>query len=183
MKLVLDASVALNWMNLPDQPLRTKAFRILQDLDTYSVCVPTIWPLEIAHGALRAERTGMADAGMLARFREILEAVPIIEESRPTQLWLSRSVSLAREYRLTVYDASYLELATTLGATLATFDQRLHEAAQACNLDILGIPSRLTEPIVQYGSFDAESARYSANNKADAPNWRMPDHFTPYFVR
>ena len=176
MKLVLDASVALNWLNLPEQSLRATAFRILQGLDAYTICVPAIWPLEIAHGALRAERAGMADASMLARFREILDSVSVIEESRPTQLWLSRSISLAREHRLTVYDASYLELAIAMGATLATFDQRLHGAAQACGLALLGPPPGLAEPTVRYGSLEAEGAR-------DTFDWRQSAYFTPYFVR
>ncbi|PJI52252.1 VapC toxin family PIN domain ribonuclease, partial [Methylobacterium radiotolerans] len=38
---------------------------------------------------------------------------------------IATSVSLARKHSLTVYDASYLELALATGATLATFDQKL----------------------------------------------------------
>ncbi len=161
MKLVLDASVALNWLSLPSQPFREAAFRILEGLDDYVTYVPTIWHLEVAHGAMRAERSGMASASMLTKFSEILSRVPFSEEQRPTQLWLAASVSLARKHSLTVYDASYLELALATGATLATFDQKLCAAAQTCGVSVLGPPSHLAEPLAQYGS----------------------PYFTPYFVR
>lgn len=167
MKLVLDASVALNWLSLPSQPFREAAFRILEGLDDYVTYVPTIWHLEVAHGAMRAERSGMASASMLTKFSEILSRVPFSEEQRPTQLWLTASVSLARKHSLTVYDASYLELALATGATLATFDQKLCAAAQTCGVSVLGPPSHLAEPLAQYGS----SYQYGS------------PYFTPYFVR
>ena len=49
MKLVLDASVALNWLGLPSQPFRDAAFRILDGLDDYATYVPTIWHLSLIH--------------------------------------------------------------------------------------------------------------------------------------
>ncbi len=165
MKLVLDASVALNWLSLPSQPFREAAFRILEGLDDYVTYVPMIWHLEVAHGAMRAERSGMASASVLTKFSEILSRVPFSEEQRPTQLWLAASVSLARKHSLTVYDASYLELALATGATLATFDQKLCAAAQTCGVSVLGPPSHLAEPLAQYGS-----------------PYFTP-YFTPYFVR
>lgn len=179
MKLVLDASVALNWLGLPSQPFREAAFRILDGLDDYVTHVPTIWHLEVAHGAMRAERAGMASAGMLTKFSEILSRVPFYEEHRPTQLWLAASVSLARKHGLTVYDASYLELALATGATLATFDQKLCVVAQACGIPVLGPPPHLAEPLAHYGSAAVRGFRQCRA----ATQWRPRPYFTPYFVR
>lgn len=179
MKLVLDASVTLNWLNLPSQPYRGTAFRILEGIDDYITCVPTIWSLEVAHGAMRAERSGLASANALAKFSEILTSIPVVEEQRPTPLWLAGSVSLARKHGLTVYDASYLELALATNAILATFDQRLQLAANACGIPVLGPPPRLAEPQARYGSTHAHGARHSIG----ATQWRTRPYFTPYFVR
>lgn len=182
MKLVLDASVALNWLSLPSQPFREAAFRILEGLDDYVTYVPTIWHLEVAHGAMRAERSGMASASMLTKFSEILSRVPFSEEQRPTQLWLAASVSLARKHSLTVYDASYLELALATGATLATFDQKLCAAAQTCGVSVLGPPSHLAEPLAQYGNpyftpyfvrYASTASRFSANAASSCSKARM----------
>lgn len=179
MKLVLDASVTLNWLSLPSQPFRETAFRILEELDDYITYVPTIWHLEVAHGAMRAERSGMASTSVLTKFSEILNSVPIIEERRPTQLWLAGSVSLARKHGLTVYDASYLELALASGATLATFDQQLSMAAHACGVSVLGPPPGLAEPLARYG----RAGDRGGVQHRSASQWRPRLHFTPYFVR
>ncbi|MGE8658505.1 MAG: type II toxin-antitoxin system VapC family toxin [Achromobacter sp.] len=60
---------------------------------------------------------------------------------------------LAREHGLTVYDASYLELALWRGAALATFDKRPAQAAQASGLWVVGHEpvNRLEEPVMRYG--------------------------------
>jgi predicted nucleic acid-binding protein len=47
-------------------------------------------------------------------------------------------VMLARRHRLTVYDASYLELALRLGLPLASLDGELRQAAIACGVALLG---------------------------------------------
>ncbi len=44
-------------------------------------------------------------------------------------------MALARGYRLTAYDASYLALATREGCPLASLDRRLNEAAATEGLE------------------------------------------------
>ncbi|MBN8925690.1 MAG: type II toxin-antitoxin system VapC family toxin [Rhodospirillales bacterium] len=46
-------------------------------------------------------------------------------------------LSLARQHRLTVYDAAYLELAQREGLTLATLDTALRQAASAVGVPLL----------------------------------------------
>jgi len=50
----------------------------------------------------------------------------------------SRGHDLARKHRLTVYDASYLELAQREALPLATLDADLIRAARAENLSLIG---------------------------------------------
>lgn len=47
-------------------------------------------------------------------------------------------LTLARRYRLTVYDASYLELAQREGVLLATLDTDLVNAARGERLQLIG---------------------------------------------
>jgi predicted nucleic acid-binding protein len=48
---------------------------------------------------------------------------------------------MARTYGLTVYDATYLELAMRRAATLATFDGKLAAAARAAGVRVFGDPA------------------------------------------
>ncbi|AVC42572.1 type II toxin-antitoxin system VapC family toxin [Achromobacter ruhlandii] len=153
MKLVLDASVALSWLRLPSQTCSEQAFTILDDLNGEAVLVPQIWPMEVAQGTLRVERQQQATAAILAKFSAVLNSVPVVNESRPSTAWLPQCERLAREHGLTVYDASYLELALWRGAVLATFDKRLARAAQASGVLVVGHEpvTKLEEPFVRYG--------------------------------
>ena len=158
MKLVLDASVALSWLQLPSQTCSAQALAILEDLTDEPALVPLIWALEVAQGALRIERQQQSTPDMLAAFFARLNKAPVIHESRHATAWLSRSISLARQHALTVYDASYLELALWQGAALATFDKRLAQAAHACDVVVIGMDkpaNRLESPVTHYQSRQA----------------------------
>ena len=60
-----------------------------------------------------------------------------LEASLPGQA-LDRMIGLADQFRLTVYDAAYLELAVRKHTDLLTFDNDLSEAAQNAGLTVLG---------------------------------------------
>jgi predicted nucleic acid-binding protein len=90
-----------------------------------ALCAPHLLDAEMANAALnKLRRRGMpADAVLGA-----LESFASIELQRfmtsPAEV-----VKLAQRYALSAYDASYVWLAASLGAPLATFDARLGEAA------------------------------------------------------
>ena len=68
--------------------------------------------------------------------------------------------------------------ARATGATLATFDQKLCVAAQACGIPVLGPPPHLAEPLAHYGS---AAVRGFGRCRA-ATQWRPRPYFTPYFT-
>jgi hypothetical protein len=75
----------------------------------------------------RRDRLTAADA---AEFFEALRRLPIRVEPRTEDLTWSSTVTLADQQQLTVYDASYLELAIRERLPLATLDDRLRNAAR-----------------------------------------------------
>lgn len=177
MKLVLDASVALSWLQLPTQPFSSEAMTILSLLHKNPAYVPMIWPLEVAHGALRVERSKAVTESALARFSDLVQSAPVIIESRPTQARLASSVSIAREHRITVYDATYLELAMFHGAPLATFDKRLAQAAGTCGVSLeTTLADKLEEPTAHYGI-------PPATDYVEIGCSALRTGYTPYFVR
>lgn len=63
-------------------------------------------------------------------FLEILEGVDIEVDAATSAHALSGTLQLARRYKLSAYDASYLELALRLGMPLATLDEDLQKATK-----------------------------------------------------
>lgn len=88
---------------------------------------PGIFWYEIRNVLIQAERRGRIEsdrtAHFLGRLGQLVESDHDHDEAT--------TLRLAREYRLTVYDAAYLETALRREAALATFDSDLADAARA----------------------------------------------------
>jgi predicted nucleic acid-binding protein len=67
-------------------------------------------------------------------FLEMLAGVDIEADSATFAQALSDTLQLARRYKLSSYDASYLELALRLGAPLAMLDEDLQKAAKKAGI-------------------------------------------------
>jgi predicted nucleic acid-binding protein len=129
MAFVIDASATLPWCFEDEATPGTD--RLLFDLragDT--AAVPAHWPLEVLNSLLIALRRGRIPREKIERFWSDLTALAI--RVQPTELaaW-SEIHRLAEQYRLTAYDAAYLELAQRIGLPLATLDGDLRKAAAA----------------------------------------------------
>ena len=72
---------------------------------------------------------GLVTEAQSEAFLEMLEGVAISADSATFSKALSDTLQIARRYRLSAYDASYLELAMREGLPLATLDEDLHKAA------------------------------------------------------
>ena len=78
----------------------------------------------------RAEAKGLVTEARSEAFLEMLEGVEIDVDAAPFAHALSGTLQLARRYKLSAYDASYLELALRQGVPLASFDADLQNAAK-----------------------------------------------------
>src|SRR5512134_3769949 len=102
---------------------------VLGALETAHAVVPALWPFEVANALLLAERRKRISHEGISAFLETLQRLPIqIERREPRWLWQT-VLPLAREHRLTAYDAAYLDLARREHLTLATLDHELLEAS------------------------------------------------------
>lgn len=132
MRFVLDASVTLSWL-FRDAAARDAAyvFSVLAALRarTSAAAVPMTWGLEIANVLARGEAKGQVIEAQSDAFLEMLQATPIHVDADTSAQALSGTLQLARRYRLSAYDASYLELALRASLPLATLDEELRRAA------------------------------------------------------
>ena len=137
-ELVLDASVAVVW-GFEDEadPL---AETLLDRMPTVRAYVPALWPLEVANVLLVGERRKRISAADTAQFLALLGTFPIaIDEETTSRAW-GDTLGLARAHGLSVYDASYIELAMRRGLPLATLDAKLGAAAAAVGVALYAAP-------------------------------------------
>jgi predicted nucleic acid-binding protein len=133
--LVLDASVALAWC-FKNEATAT-ADNVLERLATATASVPAIWHLEISNVLVLSERRRRITPADSTEFIALLETLSIhVDEETPSRAF-TRVLDLAREERLTVYDAAYLELAMRLGIPLASKDGDLCDAAERLGVSVL----------------------------------------------
>ena len=134
-ELVIDASVALAWCFRDE---RTEAAaRLLERLETVTAVVPNLWHLEVANVLALAERRRRITPARSAEFIALLETLEIVIDEETPSRALGRVLDLAREERLTAYDAAYLELAMRLGISLASKDGDLCNAAERLGVSVL----------------------------------------------
>jgi predicted nucleic acid-binding protein len=134
---VLDNSVALAW-SFRDE--RTPAImELLAAVERDGAFAPAIWPLEALNGLLMAERRGRIGPEMRASLVSGLRELPVeLDEETTDQAW-ETTADLAARHRLTVYDATYLELAMRRRLPLATLDRALRDAAAREGVMVLGV--------------------------------------------
>ncbi len=68
---------------------------------------------------------------------QTIRAMQLITDDDTARYLETRSLPLARTHRLSIFDATYLELAMRLSLPLATFDNGLIRAAQAEGVALL----------------------------------------------
>jgi predicted nucleic acid-binding protein len=134
--LVLDSSVALTWCFEDEHTSAT--LDLLDQIVETGAMAPSLWPLEILNGLAMAERRGRLDATRRLQLGGFLRDLPInLDPDTASQAWTATAL-LAERYRLTLYDAAYLELAQRLDLPLATLDQELRAVAGALGVTTLG---------------------------------------------
>ena len=134
---VLDASVTLRWCFENQVTEYSEAiFEMLAAGE--EAAVPFVWPLEVANVLVTAERKKALKPARVTTFIEELSAWPIQVDALGLDRVFQQILSTARTYRLSAYDAAYLELATREGLPLATLDNDLRRAASAAGVKIAG---------------------------------------------
>ena len=132
---MLDASVALAWC-LSDERSAYAERVVKRVAGSGQAVAPAIWPLEVANGLLVAERQARISRADVTLAAELLGELDILTKPQPLAVAMGETLNLARQYRLSTYDAAYLYLAMQEGAELATLDKALGEAARKAGVGV-----------------------------------------------
>jgi len=135
MAFVLDSSVAVAWL-LPDE--HSDAVDALADrLGVESAIAPAIWPLEVGNALLTARRAQRVPDRQFDKLVEVLGRLPVEIEPATRVEDVAVVIQLAARFKLSVHDATYIELARRRGAPLATLDAGLAKACHSAGVATL----------------------------------------------
>jgi predicted nucleic acid-binding protein len=123
MPIAVDCSVAAAWALVDEWTAWTSA--ALQAATVEGAIVPSLFWYEIRNILVVNERRGRIEPAQSAQFLADVDPLTDVDLG-PVE---TDVLALARTHNLTVYDASYLELASRLGLPLCTLDTQLIQAA------------------------------------------------------
>ncbi len=136
MSLVLDSSAALAWIYAEEA---TDAVRQVFDLVAEDgALVPALSRLEVANSLTVAVQRGRIDEACRNAALADLALLGIETDPDTDAYGWTTTVHLADRFRLTVYDAAYLELAHRRSLPLASLDAELRAAGGTLGVPLLG---------------------------------------------
>jgi predicted nucleic acid-binding protein len=138
--LVLDSSAALAWIFGDETTDAISA--VFNQVARQGAVVPALWRLEVANSLTMAMRRNRIDSAFRRAALADLAVIDIrTDQNTDSRAWLA-TLDLADRFRLTLYDAAYLELAQRRMLPLARLDRDLRQAATALGMTLLGLTDR-----------------------------------------
>jgi len=132
--VVLDSSITIAWV-FDDET--TDAIRqVFEFVADSGAVAPAHWRLEVANVLTMAVRKKRIDTEFRRAALVDLALLEIgVDPHTDSRAW-SETLKLADRFRLTVYDAAYLELAQRRGFPLATLDIELRVSAAGLGIEL-----------------------------------------------
>ena len=135
MRLVLDSSATLAWIYADETTAAAR--QVFEQVADGGAVVPALWRLEIANSLTVAVRRERIDAEFRRAALADLALLDITTDTRTdTHAWCT-TLALAERFRLTLYDAAYLELGHRRALPFATIDADLRAAGAALGIRLL----------------------------------------------
>lgn len=131
MALIADVSAILS--QAFDDEDATYAEAVIESIASDEALVPTLFWFEIRNALLVGERRGRITAEGTGQFLSDLTLLPFVVDELPREV---ATMELVRRHKLTIYNATYLELAQRKNLPLATLDDALIKAATAVGVAV-----------------------------------------------
>jgi predicted nucleic acid-binding protein len=109
----------------------------LETLTGGEAVVPILWRYEVSAVLAKAQKDGIISATKVGEFLALLQSFNIRVDVESAEYILTDVHRIAVTWRLTSYDAAYLELAMRRQLPLATLDAELIRACKAAGQALL----------------------------------------------
>ncbi len=131
---VLDSSFVLSWGF--EETGFEEGLDIITKVARLGAVAPALWTTEVK-GLLKGVRRRRITFDETKTLAQTVSRLRVAKDSATWDQAWARSLWLAHEHKLSVYDASYLELASRKGVALATYDAKLRRVAIAEHVLVL----------------------------------------------
>ncbi|HXD46633.1 MAG TPA: type II toxin-antitoxin system VapC family toxin [Pseudolabrys sp.] len=133
--IVIDASAAVAL--LLDEDAKFPNIGSLSELAEDSLAAPSHWPAELGNALVSNVRRRRLARDEIARLMDQIErmGVEILPPPSPAETALIAEQAL--DLGLTFYDAAYIRLALTSGASLLTLDRQMRDVAEQLEIPML----------------------------------------------
>ncbi len=135
-KIVVDASIGISWVH-PAQATKTTEALLEEVGRGTRLVVPTLWLTEVANALLVLERRKKLKEEERLQALTTLGGLNAVVDESGHCFTFTRVSELAVTHGLTVYDATYLELAQRERIPLATKDGAIRDAAAKIGVVVL----------------------------------------------
>jgi len=133
---VIDASVGFAWVH-PDQATPATDALLQQVEAGATVVVPMLWFAEMANTLLVMQRRKKLTAAERKAALDTLNRLHLTVDEEAGRAAFQKTSQLAEKHGLSVYDATYLEIALRRKLPLASRDTALLAAARRCHVKVL----------------------------------------------
>ena len=133
---VVDSSVGIAWVH-PNQAT-SETEKLLHEVEAGAlVVIPSLWFVEMANSLLVLQRRKKLTKEERKASLEALASLNFTVDEEAAKAAFCKTSELAEEHGLTIYDATYLEVALRRKLCLASRDTVLISAAKKCGVKTL----------------------------------------------
>ncbi len=133
---VLDASIAFAWVYPCQASPASETLLEFVESGTVAV-VPSLWFLEVSNGLLAAQRRKLITTAERRQALDGLSALALAVDDHDPRSAFGRTTTLAEQHGLSVYDATYLEVALRRSLPLGSKDRALLAVARQCGVTVV----------------------------------------------
>ena len=119
---ILDCSVYMSWC-LNEGTIKASS-KILNSITKYGIMAPGLWVYEVTNTLAVSVRKNKLTVSDVHGLMNDIQLLPI-EFDKPTTENMSNIFHIANEYKLSAYDAAYIELALRANIPIASFDKEI----------------------------------------------------------